>query len=86
MEGASAAYRSPESLLLAFLAERCITDDTYKVAERQLTKAWRAWCEAQHEPPGREQDFVTRMEEAGFESLDEGHPKYWLGVGLVVDE
>lgn len=79
---ATEAYRLEMDTLAAFLDECCVIADGAKVAPSDLYGAFKSWCDANGEQPGRQRDFRQRMIERGFQQERTGKARRWEGIGL----
>lgn len=84
VRAATAAYRSNEDVVGAFLdemTERSATDNT---PCRALFTAYCDWCEGAGERPMRERDFAPRVEAKGYEKQKTKAANVWLNLHLNV--
>jgi putative DNA primase/helicase len=73
---ATAAYRAEQDTFSAFLDERTEESPRARTPTGELWQAWREWCEATGQRPGRQQDFTAALEAHGVELETYRHQKY----------
>lgn len=82
---ATDTYRAEMDEFGAFLAECCLTGESYRTYSRNLRCAYEGWCDRNGEKPLTTRAFALRLSERGFKSKNHGRTRRraWIGVGLI---
>jgi putative DNA primase/helicase len=86
VQTATAALFAHNDFLNDFLKEMCVVDPEEKVPVRELSDAYKRWCEGQGEEPAQGRTFNHMMEERGFirkqARVNNVSGKAWTGIRL----
>jgi putative DNA primase/helicase len=82
VSAATQSYREEMDVLGGFLRDRCILDKLAKVANRQLYRAYKEWCESTGEKPLTQQKLASALGDRGFRRWRTGPERGWIGLAL----
>jgi putative DNA primase/helicase len=79
-------YRGEMDVIGNFLKERCIQQVEFSIRIREMYKAYSDWCDENNEHAVSERFLSMRLKDLGFQQSRSAEARYWVGVGLRVNE
>jgi putative DNA primase/helicase len=79
---ATAKYLASEDSFANWIDERCHVDPSTTCRRSSLFPDWKAWAEKTGEPPGRQRDFLDKLEQRGFTERRDSATDIWMVRGL----
>lgn len=79
---ATEEYRAREDWLANFIDERCIRDPNARVPASVLYAEYKQWAQGYGEYIRRERDFSKAMETAGFQKINPGNKRTYVGLRI----
>lgn len=76
-------YRAAMDVLGAFIAERCVTGPTTKVASKALYADYLDWCHRTGEQPMSQRRLGQSLGDRGYQQQRTMSERQWHGIGLV---
>lgn len=87
---ATADYRATQDHVGRFLADCCVTGDTYYVTSKDLRTAYETWTAEQGERPWTAQALGRELTSRGYDQDRTGpasnRQRAWIGLGLLTHE
>lgn len=86
---ATSSYRAESDVFVDFLEERCLVGEGLQVPKKELYTAYTDWCDSSGIPKGERLSRTTfgrSLADRGFKDGRTKSARYWLGVGLLVEE